>query len=320
MDITVVPITQDMFEPHIAENTVPLLSKFAAQETAQTRNPYVRMLTPQIVQKKLGYLKDDMNLRSALTEKRLRLFAQPIVSLDGKTDEGQSYEVLLRIEDRNGHMHSPFRYLQAARRYENMTAVDREVIAVFCDAYRDLYAHNPARLTTASINLSGESMKDMKIVDYIDKRIQSCRNAGYRIDTNRITIECTETIEEADFEKSIEVMKALKELGFRLAIDDIGVGSSNARNITILPADIFKIDMSFVKDLIHENPHTRYYAEEFISYIQKIAARKGVLTVAEGVENLSLDSRVREFGINKGQGYYYGRPELLWKPGMHASR
>ena len=123
----------------------------------------------------------------------------------------------------------------------------------------------------------------------------------YGINANNIDLEITESATVNEGIDILEIMKKMKQLGFIVSIDDFGTGYSSLSMLQDMPADIIKIDKSFV-DLIGKND------KNIIDYILNIAKELKIKTIAEGVET----KEQREYLLDKGcdiiQGYYYSKP------------
>ena len=108
-----------------------------------------------------------------------------------------------------------------------------------------------------------------------------------------------------DLERSgidiIEIMNKMKVLGFLISIDDFGTGYSSLSTLQDMPADILKIDKSFV-DRIGKNE------KNMIDYILTMAKELKLITIAEGVENKEQRDYLLEKGCDIIQGYYYAKP------------
>ena len=132
----------------------------------------------------------------------------------------------------------------------------------------------------------------------------------YKIDTRRVCFEMTENVADQDMDDATLLMRRLKqELGCQLALDDIGVGSSNLETLPKFNVDYMKIDGSYVRDFLNGQ-----YAELVIRFITEAAKLEGKQTVAEYVETPEQLEKLRTIGVDYGQGYLLGKPVLLFDP------
>ncbi|MEA2252617.1 MAG: hypothetical protein QOG70_2859, partial [Solirubrobacteraceae bacterium] len=101
----------------------------------------------------------------------------------------------------------------------------------------------------------------------------------------------------------IEVLKALKQIGLSLSLDDFGTGSTALSYLKRLPMDELKIDKSFVMAM-----ETSPADEANVRSTTEMAQRLGLRVVAEGVETPSAWEQLEEYGCDQAQGYYLSRP------------
>jgi EAL domain-containing protein (putative c-di-GMP-specific phosphodiesterase class I) len=127
--------------------------------------------------------------------------------------------------------------------------------------------------------------------------------AGVPGGAQRLELEITESTLMADPHRASASLAALREAGVSIAIDDFGTGHSSLRVLSRLPADVLKIDGSFVRDLA-ENRHHRAIVQTTIT----LAMSLGLRTVAEGVETEQQLEILRELGCTSIQGYLIRKP------------
>lgn len=106
-----------------------------------------------------------------------------------------------------------------------------------------------------------------------------------------------------DTRTNIHTLVRLKQLGFQLAIDDVGTGYSSLTYLKRLPADVLKVDKSFVEALEQETGDTA-----IVRAIVTLGKTLGMQVMAEGVETEGQRRALLELGCNVGQGEYLGAP------------
>ena len=99
------------------------------------------------------------------------------------------------------------------------------------------------------------------------------------------------------------IVGSLKNQGIALALDDFGTGYSSLAHLRALPFDRIKIDKSFIMS-INENPESA----AIVNAITRLGDSLNLPITAEGIEDASIEERLRALGCSKGQGYLYGRP------------
>lgn len=113
-------------------------------------------------------------------------------------------------------------------------------------------------------------------------------------------------INEAKISKTQSLQKFVskcKQLGFIIALDDIGKGFSNINRIPMLVPDIIKIDLNLIKNIDQD-----YYKQEVLKSITQLSKKVGALVIAEGVETINELSFVLKTGVDLIQGYFFTKP------------
>ncbi|MES0874497.1 putative bifunctional diguanylate cyclase/phosphodiesterase [Sinimarinibacterium thermocellulolyticum] len=224
---------------------------------------------------------------------RFALYQQRIEPLNGET--WRHCEVLLRVRAASGWT-TPGKFVAAAERYGLMPQVDRRVIA---RVLRQLSRLPATQRPTCAINLSGHSLNDQGLASYIARMLER-----YGVEAERICFEITETAAIANTARAVALVGALKRLGCSVALDDFGAGMSSFSYLKSLDVDMIKIDGSFVRQVA-----TDAVDAATVEGMVKIATLRGLLTVAECVEDEAALKRLSELGVHAAQGFYLHRPE-----------
>jgi EAL domain-containing protein (putative c-di-GMP-specific phosphodiesterase class I) len=117
-----------------------------------------------------------------------------------------------------------------------------------------------------------------------------------------LVLELTETVALTDLGESARVLSALKTLGVRIALDDFGTGFSSLSHLGALPVDVVKIDRSFVQAMQESS------GASVAEAVLQIARTFNLAPVAEGVEDATQATRLRELECAQAQGYHFARP------------
>jgi EAL domain-containing protein (putative c-di-GMP-specific phosphodiesterase class I) len=120
---------------------------------------------------------------------------------------------------------------------------------------------------------------------------------------DRLIIELTEHEPVHDYDTLVDALTPLRELGARIAIDDVGAGFSSLRHILRLAPEIVKLDLSLTRGMASDTT-SRALTSAFVEF----ADRTGVLIAAEGIETEHELDLLRELGVDHGQGYFLGPP------------
>jgi len=236
-------------------------------------------------------------LREAMHEDRLTLFAQRIMPLRRQQEAG-GYELLLRVVDRPDENNAPGALLAVALRTGLAPELDLWVIEQAISAARP---HLPVLLAanvSLSINLAGPSLTDDKFLERVRELISV---SG--IPPRLILFEVTETVALLSLTKAVQFIQELRSLGCRFALDDFGTGVNSLKNLTNLPVDRVKIDGSFVSDIL-----TNRQSAAIVRAIVTLARDLGIDTVAEYAETEPIVQRLRELGVEYAQGYGIEKP------------
>ena len=240
-------------------------------------------------------------LREALENKRFRLYCQPIFKIS-QANRGMptDYEILLRLLDPEGTLSLPGTFIPAAERYGLMPAIDRWVIESSLCWYCKL--HTDFQLETGfAINLSGSSLNDASLFDFVQAKLNE-----YSIPPERICLEITETAAINHLSEARSFIRELKQSGCRFALDDFGSGFSSFNYLKHLPVDYLKIDGCFVRDIVNDPIN-----HAMVTAINEVAHTMNIRTVAEWAESPAIVTQLRELGVDYVQGYAVGAPVAL---------
>ncbi|WP_062132656.1 EAL domain-containing response regulator [Demequina aestuarii] len=230
--------------------------------------------------------------RQALDDGEVRFAVQPKVSC--QTREVVGYEVLSRWEV-GGVSIPPSSFVTRAEKTGLASALTDRVFADALAWFTDAVGHGDEHL---SINLSASEFS----TPGLDQRLAgACKKAG--VDPHRVILELTETSPLEDARLSLELLTRLRLQGFRLSIDDFGVGYSSMRQLAALPFSEVKIDRSFVMEIAETRE-----AEIFVRSMLDLAHALGLECTAEGVECAAVIDLLTEFGCDHAQGYHIARP------------
>jgi len=230
---------------------------------------------------------------------RFELFAQAIVPLQYETEK-VSYEILIRMWDKENNFIPPDSFLPTAQRYQRMHEIDMWVLWT----YLETVTKNPEHINnlhSAHINLAGSSLTNPDFQAKVKEAVMH-----FNFPWNKLELEVTETSAVGNFAKANEFILWLKNVGIGLALDDFGTGMASFEYLKSMPFDVVKIDGSFVKDM-----HTDPIDKAVIKYIHEISELKGQETVAEYVETQEDVDELTKIGITYGQGYFLGKPKPL---------
>lgn len=229
---------------------------------------------------------------------------QPVFSLRAQRITGA--ECLLRWRDERHGVIPPESVVAEAERH---VLIGPLTVFVLRDAMKALSAWSEqAPEMCVSVNLSSQNLEDLRLPEAL---LDIVRAAG--INPRRVTFEMTETGLAADSATSLEVINRLSLRGFRLSIDDFGVGQSNMQKLKNMPFSELKVDKGFVQES-RERPVARAIVESSV----KLAHAINMEVVAEGTETPQDLDFVIKAGCDYIQGNAIAKPMpadtfLMWK-------
>jgi diguanylate cyclase (GGDEF)-like protein/PAS domain S-box-containing protein len=239
----------------------------------------------------------EQELQRGLERGELRLFYQPIVDLDNGEMVGA--EALIRWEHPERGMLSPDKFLPVAEESGLIVQVGAWAVGEGCRRLRDWDRRNGHGAPfTLAVNLSARELTHPDVVTTV---LGAVRRSA--LDPHRLTIEVTESTAMADRETGFRALRELSAAGVRIAIDDFGTGYSSLDHLREMPADILKIDRSFVAGMAANSPDSALVAAAIA-----MGRALEMQVVAEGIETTEQVADLRDLGCPLGQGFLFSRP------------
>jgi diguanylate cyclase (GGDEF)-like protein len=236
-------------------------------------------------------------LRNAVEQNELRLYFQPEVNL--KDGEVSGFEALVRWQHPQRGLLSPLEFIPSAEESGFIHAIGKWVLSAACIETVELQKRFPgASRASVSVNVSPLEFGSRRFVADVAETLQ---RSG--LDPHFLVLEITETALMQDVDAALETLYGLKQLGVRLAIDDFGTGYSSLSQLRKFPADILKIDQSFVREL-ERDPKVRAIVQATVV----LAHTLGMDVVAEGVETPQQLDYLVDAECDRAQGYLFARP------------
>jgi diguanylate cyclase (GGDEF)-like protein len=231
-------------------------------------------------------------LRSAKLDREFHLVFQPLTSLhDGRL---HALETLLRWKNRTLGAVTPAEFIPIAEESGAIIALGRWVLERACAAAANWPGESAP---IVSVNVSVVQLLRSDFPADVSAALQA---SG--LPPNRLEIEITESVFANDAQRLEAALAALRALGVRIAIDDFGTGYSSLAYLHRLQVDAVKIDQSFVRRIDGDAGCS------IVTAIVSIARSFGIACVAEGVESAEQCQKLRELGVDIGQGWYFGKP------------
>ena len=243
-------------------------------------------------------LEVERKVRTALERDLLFFHLQPQYDINHQL---RGFEALARMKDPDdeSRLISPAEFIPAAEKMGLVDRIDSGVFRKSAIFFGDLLRkmHSGGNLTL-SVNVSVQHLMKNSFLDEVGKILEESR-----VPVHQIEIEITESIMIESAEKALQCITRLKEMGMKIAIDDFGTGYSSLSYLNRFPADLLKVDKSFV-DKMNSSDSSRQYVAAIIS----IGHIMNLDVIAEGVEKPEQMDTLRNIGCDYIQGFIWGRP------------
>lgn len=236
-------------------------------------------------------------LHAAIGQGQLTLLYQPIVAIESGRVIG--VEALVRWRHPERGLLGPGEFIPLAEESGLIVELGQWVLAHACRQaaeWGSIAAH-----LRMSVNVSGRQLQRPGFVEEVANVLRETQLAR-----GRLVLELTESVLMHDVPAMPPLLRALRELGARVAIDDFGVGYSSLGYLQRFAIDVLKIDKSFVDHLGEEPGNGQGSA--VANAVVSLAKALQLETVAEGIERVEQRDAVWDLGCRLGQGYLFSRP------------
>ena len=237
------------------------------------------------------------DLATAVSGRQLQLEYQPVAEL--RTGEILGVEALVRWNHPRLGLLQPAEFIPLAEETGDIEAIGRWVLST---ASRQAAGWRAAMSHCAnlwvSINLSTLQLPSQRNLAAIESILRDPASQA-----DKVVLEVTETALASSIDGGITALNRLKSLGVRIAIDDFGTGYSSLSTLAELPADILKIDRSFLSADAADAP-----SAALLEGILGLADKLNLEAIAEGIEDSGQLALLRGLGCRLGQGYLLARP------------
>lgn len=236
-------------------------------------------------------------LDRGLAAHEFKPYLQPTFRL--KTGDIVGCEILARWERADGRVIQPMSFIPLA---ENTGRIEKLTWQILKAALRELQPEmKQDKLFKMSVNITPRHLLGDGFIEELRKVV-----ASSSVSTRQVVLEVTEREELADLTKATTVVKELSELGFRIALDDVGIGHSGLSTIQRLGARILKIDKFFVDAITRDQS-----AVVVVQMLVALARELDMSVVAEGIEHQEQVDALIACGVEEGQGYLVAPPLSL---------
>ncbi|MCB0932842.1 MAG: bifunctional diguanylate cyclase/phosphodiesterase [Mycobacterium sp.] len=234
-------------------------------------------------------------LRGAVDRSELTLRYQPQIDLNTRQIVG--VEALVRWAHPTRGLLGADAFLPLVRRYGLMESVNDFVLKGALDDAR--VWHDASIDIPVAVNLFAPTLANLELPGAIAKTL-----ADRGLSAATLTLEITEDMVLADLDRTKTVFQQLRSSGVRIALDDCGSGHSTLTHLRDLPFDQLKLAYDFFAPMLFGDER----AASVVDAVVTLAHSLGATIVAEGVENDETAARLREYGCDAAQGYFYSPP------------
>ncbi|MYN15817.1 EAL domain-containing protein [Rugamonas sp. FT107W] len=231
------------------------------------------------------------HLFDILVRRQLSALFQPIIHM--QSGEIIAYEGLIRGPS-DSPLHAPMNLFKVARANGLTVEVEHLCRRVVLERFAELGLPGKLFLNVSPECLLQRDARHGETLEYIHQ---------IGINPDRVIIELTENQPTYDYELMRDAVLHYRNMGFQIAIDDLGEGFSSLRLWSELRPEYVKIDMHFIQGINHDPVKL-----QFVRSIQEIADKSDTLVIAEGIETQAELLVLRDVGVAFGQGYHLGRP------------
>ncbi len=285
----------------LADSATPVEKLFseadaAMHEAKSNRRSHVEVFESSMRARLVERLEFTSRFRGSLERSEFFLDFQPIFSLGDRTLRG--FEALVRWHHPTIGLVSPLDFVPVAEETGFIVPLGRWILFAACEQLAALNALTDESLTVA-VNLSRRQLVSHLLVDNVRAALAL---TGVRPD--QLILEITESVLMENPEQVLSALTELRALGIRISVDDFGTGYSSLSHLQRFPADVLKIDKSFVDQLNVSEPA----GSAMVTSIIGLAHNLSLEVVAEGIERQDQFERLIELGCDYGQGYLMARP------------
>jgi multidomain signaling protein FimX len=233
------------------------------------------------------------HIKAALMENRFRLVQQPVASLQG--DDPVMFDVLVRMVDTHGKEVLPAEFMAAAERNDLLKNIDRWVVGA------SLSFAAQRRPGCLFVRLSKDTAKDGSFLDWLENHVRSSR-----AEPHRLCFQVTEELAATYITQVKGLATALRQKGFRFALDSFGSGRDSQGVLDSVPLDFVKIDGALVQGLTGDPQ-----LQQRVRVLVEAATKRLIQTIAERVEDANTMAVLWQVGVQYIQGYFVNEPEQV---------
>ena len=202
------------------------------------------------------------------------------------------------MHDAEGQRVPTDRLIRAGENAGRMGVIDRWVLTHTLQWLHE-HAGQLPKNQFVCMNLSGASLNDERFMEDVFQMLQR-----YPTEARQLCLEVTESVALHDMGNTRHFIERVRRFGAKVALDDFGAGYTSFSYLKDLPADLLKIDGSFIVDM-NRHPANIAIVEAIVSLAQNL----GMKTIAEWAEDAATVETLAEIGVDYVQGFVVSRPQ-----------
>lgn len=275
----------------------------AMYEAKASRQGGYKIFDGVMRQRTIERMQLETDLQQAIARNQLYLNYQPIIDL--ATGQLAGLEALVRWYHHQKGFISPSQFIPIAEEIGLITTIDLWVLQQACQQmvqwqkcffkYQPLATSLPFKM---AVNLSAKQFSQWSLIDRLDAVLEQTG-----VDPKTLKLEITETALLDSPHTAQMLLKEIQSRQIQLAIDDFGIGYSSLSYLHQFPVHTLKIDQSFVRKLDSDDS-----IEPIIRAMIDLAHNLNMIVIAEGIEEDFQRIKLKEFGCDLGQGYFFAKP------------
>jgi len=239
----------------------------------------------------------ELSLREAIEGVGLRLYYQPEVDL--RTGRLLAVEALVRWEHPTRGILPASEFITVAEETGLVVEMGRWVFAEACRQLEQWRRSYPELPIVVRVNTSPAQFMITGLVEHVAECLRM-----HNIPGQQMCIEITEHAVLQEPEHTVRILEEFRALGVGIAIDDFGTGYASMTELKRLPADLLKLDMSFVQGITTDRSD-----EAIVEAIIRLSRAFEMEVVAEGIESVLTIDKLLTLGCYRGQGYLLSEPK-----------
>ena len=272
-------------------------AELALSQCKEQGGGQIKSFDKNMLEQEIESIKFENDLRLGIKNREFILHYQPIVRLDDMRMVG--LEALIRWDHPDHGIMYPDAFIPKAEEIGLINQIGDWVIREVCrqvqEWRRTLSGFDDI---SVNINISGLQFLQLKFVDIVEEIINSSA-----LKPGDLKFEITESVLMKNSELSLRTLKALRDIGLKLVVDDFGNGYSSLSYLNQFPIDDIKIGTTFVQKL---GVNTETY--EIVKSIADLAKKLGLNVVGEGIETEEHLNQVKKLDFDMVQGFFIAKP------------